>query len=267
MREDHPRPLCVLLTDFPLGDPYVGVLKGVLLSGLPDLCIVDLAHGLPRGDIRWGALQLTFQPRFFPAGSLFLAVVDPGVGTGRRVLAARSGPWWFVGPDNGLLYPALQAHAGGENPEIVDVDVDAVRTHALGETFHGRDIMAPAAVRLMAGEGLADIGDPITDPVPLTLSAARKEGEIWVGEVLASDGYGNLITSLEAAGLSGAGWRIFLDGRDLGPVRRAYGEVGPGEVLALAGSLGRVEISARGGHARERLAAGPGTAVEARRIA
>ncbi len=267
MREDPPRRFCVLLTDFPLGDPYVGVVKGVLLSGLPDARIVDLAHGLPPGDIRWGALQLAFQARFFPVGALFLAVVDPGVGTGRRILAARSGPWLFVGPDNGLLYPALQAHAGGETPEIVAVAVDAVRTQALGETFHGRDIMAPAAVRLLAGACLTDIGEPITDPVALALPRVRKEGEIWIGEVLASDGFGNLISSLEADRLEGTGWRIFVDGRDVGPVRRAYGEVGPAEVIALVGSLGRVEISIREGNARERLAAGPGTVVEARRMA
>jgi len=265
MGDPTPGPLCVLLTDFPPGDAYVGVLKGVLLKSLPTLRIVDLAHGLPSGDIPWGALQLEYQARFFPEGSLFLAVVDPGVGTQRRILAARSGPYSFVGPDNGLLSPALTAYAGKKAPAIVAVNVEAVREYTGSDTFHGRDIMAPAAARLLTGSRLAEIGTPITDPVPLSLPTPRLEEGVWVGEVISADGFGNLITSLEATDQAGSPLRIWLESRDLGPVKRCYGEVDPGEAVAVMGSIGRIEISIRDGSAREQLAAGPGTRVEARR--
>jgi S-adenosylmethionine hydrolase len=258
------RPLCVLISDFPLADPYVGVMKGVVLSRVPDAVLVDLAHGLPPGNVAWAALQLREQASYFPPGAVFLAVVDPGVGTARRVLAAESGPYRFVGPDNGLLHPVLAGQASGTPPRIVAVDVEAVRIERRSETFHGRDVMAPAAARLLAGAPLETLGSRMDDPVELRLPAGRREGGSWVGEVLASDGYGNLVTSLEGSVLAGGDWRIRLEGRDLGPVRATFGSVASGEATALVGSLGRIEIAVRDGSARERLDATPGMRVEAR---
>ncbi|MBN2491752.1 MAG: SAM-dependent chlorinase/fluorinase [Planctomycetes bacterium] len=264
MSEDRGRPLCVLLTDFPLADPYAGVMKGVVLGGAPDAVLVDLAHGLPAGDIAWAALQLREQAGYFPAGAVFLAVVDPGVGTARRILAAEAGLYRFVGPDNGLLHPALVALSGAAGPQIVAVDAEAVGLAPRSETFHGRDVMAPAAARLLAGAALETLGRPVDDPVALALPAARRAGAGWVGAVLAADGYGNLITSIESALLEGGEWHVYLEGRDLGPVCRTFGSVASGAVVALVGSLRRIEIAVRDGSARDRLRAAPGMQVEVR---
>lgn len=263
--ESSIRPVCVLLSDFPWSDPYVGVMKGVLLSRVPDLTIVDLAHGLPAGDVAWAARQLRAQAGYFPAGALFLAVVDPGVGSGRRVLAARAGAYRFVGPDNGLLVPALEACAGGGKAEIVAVDTDGVRLPSGCETFHGRDVMAPAAARLLRGAPLTALGRPAAGPVPLELAQPRRDGDRFFGEVVAADGYGNLITNLPGGALREGGWHVWLGKRDLGPVRIAFADVAAGEVTAVVGSMETVEIAVRDGDAAARLGAGRGDPVEARR--
>jgi len=265
MTDDPKHRVCVLLTDFPLTDPYVGVMKGVILSRVPDVHLIDLAHGLPPGNITWGALLLAEQARFFPEQSVFLAVIDPGVGTDRPILAARCGGARFVAPDNGLLHPVLESLAGRGAPEIVRVDVEAVRLPGDCQTFHGRDIMAPVAARLLAGATLSEVGDSVSDIRRLTLPGARRAGDAWVGEVILADGFGNLVTSLEAAALRGSDWRVFLEGEEIGPIRPTFGAVAPGDATAVAGSLNRVEIAVRDGSAARRFGAGPGSRVEARR--
>jgi S-adenosyl-L-methionine hydrolase (adenosine-forming) len=263
----HP-PLGVLLTDFPLADPYVGVMKGVVLSRVPGATLVDLAHGLPAGDIVWAALVLQEQAEYFPPRTVFLAVVDPGVGTERRILAARAGDRFFVGPDNGLLFPALTSDARGvpRNPEMVAVDRARVRLPSSSETFHGRDIMAPAVAHLLGGRSLDSLGSRIIDPVRLALSEACRVGEIWTGEVLAADGFGNLITSIRTRDLAGGGWRIFLGDQEIGPVQPAFGGVPTGSAMAIAGSLNRIEIAVRDGSARRRFEVEAGAQVVARRL-
>jgi S-adenosylmethionine hydrolase len=265
MTDNRNEPVCVLLTDFPLTDPYVGVMKGVILSRVRGAHLVDLAHGLPPGNIAWGALLLQEQTRFFPERSVVLAVIDPGVGTDRPILAARSGGYRFVAPDNGLLHPVLQGLAGPGEPEVVHVKPAGVRLPGGCETFHGRDIMAPVAARLLAGEPLSALGGPASTWTPLTLPEAERVGDTWVGEVISADGYGNLITSLKTEALRGADWRVFLEGVEIGPIRPTFGAVSPGEVTAVFGSLNRVEVTVRDGSAAERFAAGPGNRVEARR--
>jgi len=265
MTDNRNEPVCVLLTDFPLTDPYVGVMKGVILSRVRDAHLVDLAHGLSPGNIAWGALLLEELIRFFPERSVVLAVIDPGVGTDRPILAARSGGYRFVAPDNGLLHPVLEHLAGPREPEVVHVDPAEVRLPGGCETFHGRDIMAPVAARLLAGEPLGAVGSPASTWTPLTLPKAERVGDAWTGEVICADGYGNLITTLEAAALRGPGWRVFLEGVEIGPIRPTFGAVSPGEVTAVLGSLNRVEIAVRDGNAAGRFAAGPGSRVEARR--
>ncbi len=250
-------PLCVLLTDFPLADPYVGAMKGAVLRDAPDARFVDLAHGLPPGDVAWASIQLAAQRDVFPDDAVFLAVVDPGVGTDRRILAAACGRQRFVGPDNGLLVPALR-----EGASIVAVDAAAVRVRHGAETFHGRDVMAPVAARLLRGAPLDSVGVPIADPVAPALPSVRIDDGAVDGVVLHVDGYGNCVTNIEVAALDDpAAWRATVRGTDLGPIRRCYGDVDPGEPLALVGSIGRVEVSVRDGDAARRLGVARGEPV------
>ncbi len=176
-------PVIVLLTDFG-NDPYVGVMKGVILSRCPAVRLVDLAHHVSPGAVREGAWLLFAHYASFPPGSIFLAVVDPGVGTGRKALAVKAGDYSFVGPDNGLLYPAA-TDAGID--EVVALPIPPRASH----TFHGRDVFAPAAARLAAGLPLGTLGRPAVPAVRLEFHRRGREGE-----VVAVDRFGNVITNL-----------------------------------------------------------------------
>lgn len=173
----------VLLTDFGWGS-YVGVMKGVILSFRPEVPLIDLDHGVTPQNVREGAWLLLANYRFFPAGSVFVAVVDPGVGTARRALAVRAGAYYFIGPDNGLLYPAV--HAAGLR-QLVALPVPPTAS----PTFHGRDVFAPAAGRLAAGVPLDQLGPPAPEMTPLTFHLRGREGE-----VVTIDRFGNIVTNL-----------------------------------------------------------------------
>lgn len=254
-------PLCVLLTDFPLTDPYVGAMKGAVLREARDARFVDLVHGLPPGDVDWAAVQLAAQRDGFPDDAVFLAVVDPGVGTDRRILAAACGGQRFVGPDNGLLPPALRPDA-----RVVAVDTERVRVRRGAETFHGRDVMAPVAARLLRGDAVETLGRPIDDPVRRAAPVAVERDGAVHGLVLSVDGYGNCVTNVETHRLGDVGrWRVAVGGHDVGPVRRCYGDVATGAALAVVGSIGRIEISVRDGDAAARLAIARGDAVRVTR--
>ena len=240
-----PAPLVTLTTDFGAGSGYPAQMKAVLLSALPDARIVDVSHEVPRFDVLAGALLLEATVPWFPAGAVHVAVVDPGVGTSRRALCAVDGDGrTFVGPDNGLFTPflgpaarAFEIAPGGAVP--------APRT----ATFHGRDLFAPAAAHLARGGDPGALGPAVPDPVRLAWPAAQVgRGELR-GEALAADAFGNLVTSIRAADLVGVEVaRATAGGR---PARwvRTFGEGEPGELLAMVGSGGRVEVAVREGSA------------------
>jgi S-adenosylmethionine hydrolase len=254
-----------LTTDFGLRDPFVGIMKGVLLSICPSARLVDLTHDVEPQDILAGSLALEAALPFFPRGTVHLAVVDPGVGSARRALAVRAGGYYLVGPDNGLFTFALD----GAGWTAVSVTAPEYRLAEVSRTFHGRDVFAPAAAYLAAGVPLERLGPAVFDPERVRRPGCHLEGGELVGEVLAADRFGNLITSIPAARLAEiagpGGVALEVAGRRLrGPVG-AYAEGGDGEPTVIVGSTGRLEIFVRAGSARDNLGAPRGATVRVRR--
>jgi S-adenosyl-L-methionine hydrolase (adenosine-forming) len=258
-------PLITLTTDFGSRDPFVGIMKGVILSICPAARLVDLTHEVAPQDVLGGRLALESAVPFFPDGTVHLAVVDPGVGSARRPIAVRSGGHHLVAPDNGLLSFAL------ERPgcTVVALTAPEYRLPEVSATFHGRDIFAPAAAHLAAGLPLEQLGPVVVDPVRLSLPGCRLEGGGLIGEVLDADRFGNLVTSIPAARLADIPGRgvpsVEVDGRAAGRIVGSYADGPDGEPAAIVGSTGRLEIFVKGGSARGLLQVGRGAAVRVRR--
>lgn len=249
------------LSDFGLDDEFVGVVHGVILRVAPEVRIVDVTHGIEPGNVRAGALALLRAVQYLPPG-VALAVVDPGVGTRRRPIAART-PWgYFVGPDNGLLAPAVTMVGGAER--VVALEDERFLIPAQGATFDGRDRFAPAAAVLASGQ--ADLGDlgPEVAPeslTPLVIPLAEPDGSGGVlGEVLWVDRFGNAQTNVTPEQLSSLGLEpghevaVVVGGVEhRAPWVVAYGEVEPGEALVHVDSYGQVAVAVRGGRADDAL--------------
>ena len=244
--------LITLLTDFGLVDNYTAEVKGVLLSRAPGVTLVDVSHEVPPGNVRVGQYLLSRTWNRFPAGTVHLVVVDPGVGTARRALAAQAGGHYFVAPDNGLL-------------SVLPKDARFVALPVLRDaspTFHARDVFAPAAARLARGDRFEDLGSSVADVHALPPPAPRAEGKVMVGEVIFADRFGNLISNIPAE-LVKRGARIRVGVREVGALRRTFGDVLPGTLVAYAGSGGTVEVAVRDGSAVQLLAVGVGAEVRA----
>jgi S-adenosyl-L-methionine hydrolase (adenosine-forming) len=235
------RPVITLLTDFGTVDGYVGEMKGVILSRAPDAEIVDIAHDIPAQDVERGRLTLARIWRRFPAGTIHVVVVDPGVGSSRAALAVASEERFLIGPDNGVLSPALLATSA----RVVELPIPSNAS----ATFHGRDIFAPAAAALARGEALEALGAPAKPPIIKRTAEPvhRADGSID-GEVVVVDRFGNAVTNL--IGMRGGTIEV---GAVKIPVRHAYAEVEPGELVALVGSTGFIEVAVRDGDAAKRL--------------
>ena len=243
------RPLITLLTDFGTADGYVAEMKGVLYTLVPDAQVVDLSHEIPPQDIELARLTVARYWRRFPEGAVHLAVVDPGVGTSRPCVAVESDRRFLVGPDNGVLSPALLL--AGARAVALPVPPSASRT------FHGRDVFAPAAAALAQGIPLDTLGTPLDAPVVRrTREAVRREDGAVVGEVIAIDRFGNAITNLlgARAGVVAAGGRPV-------PIRATYADVALGAPVAISGSSGLLEIAVREGSAATTLGLTRGAAV------
>jgi hypothetical protein len=249
-------PPIVLLTDFGSLDTYVGVMKGVIAGIAPEAPILDLLHEIPLGDVRLGALLLDASLDAFPPGSVFCCVVDPGVGTSRRALAARVGPYTLVGPDNGLL---SLAWARLTPARVFEIAERRYLRERVSRTFHGRDVFAPVAARIAGGLEIEALGPRVEDPVELRLPEPRPEAGGWRGEILRIDRFGNAITNLDAA-LARPGVRLRVAEHAF-PLRETYGEASPGEPLALVGSSDRIELALNGENAVRRLGLRIGDAV------
>lgn len=244
--------LVTLLTDFGTSDGYVAEVKGVILTALPDAILVDITHQVPPGDLRAGQFLFGRTWRRFPAGTVHLVVVDPGVGTSRRALAAEAAGHLFVAPDNGLLTSIA------DDAQFVSLPVPP----SAAPTFHARDVFAPAAARLAMGISLDDLGDVVTDAVRSPLPAPRVDGVAMLGEVMYVDRFGTLVSNIPAEEVD-PGVRIVVEGNDVGALRRTFGDVEPGQLVAYAGSAGEVEIAVRGGSAARLLGVGVGAEVRA----
>jgi S-adenosylmethionine hydrolase len=231
-----------LLTDFGTADGYVGEMKGVLLAAAPSSQIVDITHDISAHDVELGRLAVARYWRRFPEGTIHIAVVDPGVGSERSAIAVASEGRFLVGPDNGVLSPALLL------PGARAVRLTVPRNAS--PTFHGRDVFAPAAAQLANGVPIDSLGAPLSDPVVLRTPEPHRSpsGDI-VGRVIAIDRFGNAITNLLGGVRAGD---VSVGGRTL-PQRRTYSDLQEGEAGAVVGSAGLIEIVVREGRASDVL--------------
>jgi S-adenosylmethionine hydrolase len=246
------RRIVTFTTDFGTVDGYVGEMKGVVLSRAPHSEVVDITHDIPPQDVERARLTLARVWRRFPLTTVHVVVIDPGVGSARAGLAIESDGRFLVGPDNGVLSPALLL------PSARAVELPLPR-HA-SNTFHGRDVFAPAAAALARGEVLDSLGKPATSPiVRRTPEATRARDGAIDGEVIVVDRFGNAITNL--LGLRGG--TIEVDDRFIA-IRRTYSEADIGEPVAVVGSTGFIEIAIRDGNAAESLGLTRGSKVRLR---
>lgn len=261
------RPI-TFLSDFGADDEFVGVVHGVMATIAPESRIIDLTHSVARGDIRAGALALTRAIQYMPVG-VVLAVVDPGVGTDRKAIAAETEAGFFVGPDNGLISPAV-AMVGGAS-RIVSIESEDARIPSSGATFAGRDIFAPAAALLASGEASLDELGPDINPgaaTPLLLPLPDVNGGTVTGEAWWIDHYGNVQTNLSPDDLAQVGVRpgttvTVKVGPRLHQIRWAetYAEVDDNETLIHVDSSGLIALAVRSGRADEELTLAEGMAV------
>lgn len=244
-------PSVTLLTDFGAADGYAAEVKGALLRRVPGATLVDVTHEVPPGDVAAAAYLVGRTWRAFAEGTVHLVVVDPGVGTERRALAAEAGGQFFVAPDNGVLTRVLEAGAA----RLVGLAVEP----GASPTFHGRDVFAPAAARLAAGEPLAALGAPVADPVLLPPYRLERRGDVVIGEVVHVDRFGTLVTSVPGSTVQ-AGASVHLAGHDV-PLGRTFADVPSGGLVAFVGSGGTVEVAVRDGRAEEMLVVERGAEV------
>jgi S-adenosylmethionine hydrolase len=273
-RADRSSTAIAILSDFGYRDHYVGVMKGVIESIAPGARSLDLTHGIPPQQVNAGALVLAQSWRYFPQRTVFLAVVDPGVGTDRLPIAiATHAGAFFVGPDNGLLWTAA---AAAQIKQIVELKTARYRLPNPSSTFHGRDIFAPAAAWISRGVRLSSLGPPREQIVKLEVTTeARETSRAIEGKVIYIDRFGNLVTNISrgqidrlaardprfAERLTQGRLEIRLGRRPAFRIGRAYGEVAPGRPLGLFGSFEMVEIAVRDGDAAAYFGAGAGSRV------
>jgi S-adenosylmethionine hydrolase len=251
-------PVITLTTDFGLSDHYVGVMKGVILGIHAEARIVDVCHQVEPYDILGGAMTLAAAYAYFPAESVHLVVVDPGVGTKRRPILARAGSWWFVAPDNGVLELVYQQHPA----KVWALEAQRFALQPVSNTFHGRDVFAPAAALVSKNTTPEQLGYPIDDFERLDVPHPRRRGNgVCEGAVLKVDRFGNLVTNLQLADLP-TNFLIRVGDTRISTLRASYGAAAPGEVFAIVGSSGFLEISRNQASAAEATGAAAGTAVE-----
>lgn len=257
--------IITLTTDFGWKDWFVGTMKGVILSIDPEAVVVDITHDLARGDIRGGAFALAASYQFFPHGTVHLAVVDPGVGSGRSAIAVQTADYFFVGPDNGVLSWALRQE---KIKSIRKLDNEKFFLRSISQTFHGRDIFSPVAAHLSKGVPLEKLGPPQQQLVTFPWPKPQRNRRQVTGEVVYIDVFGNAITNIRNEFLDGfdrESCRVMLRRKAVARLRRYYEEVPQGQAACVVSSSGFLEIAVNGGSAAQRFKLKVGDAVEVRR--
>lgn len=260
------RPPIALLSDFGCRDHYAGVMRGVIASLAPAAPVIDITHGVPAQSVIAGALALRESWRYFPPATIFVAVVDPGVGSARRPIAieTRAGAR-LVGPDNGVLWLTVE-QAGLKR--AVELRAARYRLAAVSTSFHGRDIFAPAAAHLWLRAALSALGPPAAGLAELSLGEAREGARELRGATVYVDGFGNLVSNIERARVER--WRARFPSRNLSVkvagsapvgIRATYGDAAEGAPVAIFGSFELLEVAVRDGSAARQFAAGPGTPI------
>lgn len=238
-------PRVTLLTDFGPKDTYVGIMKGVIATIAPQAVVEDLSHGVRPQDVAEAAFLLASAYRYFPPGTIHVAVVDPGVGSARAILAMEFGGFRFVAPDNGLLGGVLRGRAP---TRMVRVEEARYFLQPVSATFHGRDILAPVAAHLAAGVSVDQLGPPHDAHCPAPWPAPRQTQKGWEGEIIHVDHFGNCVTNFVPGERAPHGV-VVLPGDRRVAVHGHYAAVASGEALAVVGSSGYLELAVRDGSA------------------
>ena len=250
--------IITFLTDFGLTDAYTAMMKGVVLSINREAEMIDITHSINVGSISQGAGILKEAYRYFPKGTVHVAVVDPGVGSNRRLIAVKAASQFFVGPDNGIFWPVIK-----ENPdaEIVELTEKRYFLPGITNTFHGRDVFAPVAAHISLGADICDLGRLISDPEDLTLPRPYLKDDFLKGEIIRIDHFGNLITNISARELKdflgGKKPAINLGGYKISEICSTYSDKDKGELIALINSSNYLEIAVNMGKASEYLGKSP----------
>jgi S-adenosylmethionine hydrolase len=246
--------IITLTTDFGLSDPFVGIMKGVILGITPNAQLVDISHDIRSYDITEAAFMIESMYPYFPEGTVHIVVVDPGVGSARRPLAASSHGQFFVAPDNGVLSTILA-------DEAYHIQNNRLFLKSVSRTFHGRDIFAPVAAHLASGTPLESVGTRISDFIKKPLPVPRREGRKIVGTVLRIDKFGNVITNVRRSDLSPR-FTMRAAGTPITRLCANFSEAKPGEFVAVEGSTGYIEIALNQASAADRLNLGSGAEIE-----
>jgi S-adenosyl-L-methionine hydrolase (adenosine-forming) len=256
--------IVTLMTDFGLKDGNVGVMKGVIWGIAPHVQICDLSHLIGPQNVMEAALILARSAPYFPPGTIHVVVVDPGVGTSRRPIAAQVGAQRFVLPDNGLLTPLIEkAELESQPVEFVHLDKPEYWLPEVSHVFHGRDIFSPVAAHLASGVPLAVLGSPLDQAVRLELPRPRPTRAGFHGEIIHIDHFGNIATNIRREHLEDVRELVVrLSGQDVPGLARTFGERSAGDLVALYGSTGSLIVSVVNGDAARRLGARVGDPVE-----
>lgn len=257
-----------LLTDYGIADSYVAEVKGAILKINPDVTIVDISHDVSNYDVASGAFHMARSAPYFPAGTVHVGVVDPGVGSGRKAIIVRAGDMWFVGPDNGLLAPAAERVGYKQAWEITN---HTLLPRRVSDVFDGRDIFGPTGALLSKGVSADEIGTRIDGIVRLPYYSPEVKGDVIVGNVIHIDGFGNAVTditydTLASIGVTGeARFRLRADDEEREvPYVRRFSAVKEGELLLLVAGGGYLEISVNQGNAAKRLGLTKGAKISLR---
>ncbi len=259
------RPVVTLTTDFGLNDHFVGVMKGVILNINPDVRIVDICHNVNSFDVFDAAYTLAQSYRYFPSDAIHVVVVDPGVGSARRPILARTMQYKFVAPDNGVLSLVYERE---ESVEVRHITSEHYFLNPLSQTFHGRDVFAPVAGWLSKGVEVDKFGDPITDFAKFSSPRPKQAGDGLIkGVVIRVDKFGNLITNIspqdvpQLFGENPPSFKILINQQEITRLLDSYAAGKPSELFAILGSSGYIEISTNRGSAAKTLNAGRGVEV------
>ncbi|MBW8895090.1 MAG: SAM-dependent chlorinase/fluorinase [Acidobacteria bacterium] len=256
------RPVIALLSDFGTRDHYAGTMKGVMIGICPDVTFVDITHDITPHDVMEGALQLAASCRYFPAGTIFLSVVDPGVGSSRRGIAVEAGDYRFVAPDNGVLTAALR---DVPPKRIVELTERRYARPTVSRTFEGRDLFAPAAAWMARGIQLSALGRAVTSYHQIEIPQPQV-GDLLAGVVLLIDRFGNLVTNIDRRTFESftraQPVALKVNDHPIARVVATYSDIRAGEVCALFGSTEHLEFAVNGGSAADTLSITKGAKVE-----
>ncbi|MER3447324.1 MAG: hypothetical protein C4291_10995 [Candidatus Dadabacteria bacterium] len=239
--------IITLTTDFGIKDHYIGAMKGVILSINRDVSIVDITHQIPPQDISSGAFTIRNFYRYFPQGTIHVAVIDPGVGTERKPIAIEADGYIFIGPDNGIF---TFVYRESKSFNVFEISNFKYVLPNVSHTFHGRDIFAPAAAHISLGITPKDLGEVVKEPVMISIKEPEVRGEEIIGEFIYKDSFGNLISNIPAE-LIKPGSRVYIGKKVINGISKSYAEAQRGELIAIIGSSGLLEISVNQGRASD----------------